>query len=107
MKQASLSLISYFYYHDLPRGRNNKGIRQSFSLRRSAFQEVGITIYPAKSFKNGDYFCHCAYVLRLLRNSSFLWLVPAYRDIFSRFKTIRRKQNLSSALGIPKENWGR
>ena len=29
-----------------------------------------------------------------------------YRDIFPRFKTIRRKQNLASAFGIQKENWG-
>ena len=29
-----------------------------------------------------------------------------YRDIFVRFKTIRRKQNLASALGIPKEIGG-
>ena len=28
------------------------------------------------------------------------------RDIFGRFKTMRRKQNLASALGIQKENWG-
>ena len=27
-------------------------------------------------------------------------------DLFSRFKTIRRKHNLESARGIPKENWG-
>ena len=29
-----------------------------------------------------------------------------YRDIFGRFKTIRRMQNLASAFGIQKENWG-
>ena len=30
-----------------------------------------------------------------------------YMDtVFARFKTIRRKQNLASALGFPKENWG-
>ena len=27
-------------------------------------------------------------------------------DIFVRFKTMRRKQNLASVLGIQKENWG-
>ena len=27
-------------------------------------------------------------------------------DIFARFKTMRRKQILASALGIKKENWG-
>ena len=29
-----------------------------------------------------------------------------YRNIFVRFKTMQRKQNLASALGIQKENWG-
>ena len=29
-----------------------------------------------------------------------------YRDIFARFKTMRRKQNLASALGIQKEKGG-
>ena len=29
-----------------------------------------------------------------------------YRNIFAQFKTIRRKQNLASALGIQKENCG-
>ena len=29
-----------------------------------------------------------------------------YRDIFARFKTMQRKQNLASALGAQKENLG-
>ena len=28
------------------------------------------------------------------------------RDIFARFETLRRKQNLASASGIQRENWG-
>ena len=28
------------------------------------------------------------------------------KDIFARFKSIREKQNLASAFGIQKENWG-
>ena len=32
--------------------------------------------------------------------------VYLYRDIFARFKTMRRKQKLSSALGIKKKNGG-
>ena len=28
------------------------------------------------------------------------------RDYFVPFKTLRRKQNLASGLGIQKENWG-
>ena len=30
----------------------------------------------------------------------------SYRDISARFKTMRRKQNSASALGIQKETWG-
>ena len=55
-------------------------------------------------FKDGAYFCYKAYVLRTSRYSGFLWVVP--RDIFARFKTMRKKQNLGNALGIQKENWG-
>ena len=29
-----------------------------------------------------------------------------FRDIFAGFKTMRKKQNLASALGTQKENWG-
>ena len=29
-----------------------------------------------------------------------------YKNISVRFETIRRKQNLASAFGIQKENWG-
>ena len=30
----------------------------------------------------------------------------SYRGIFAQFKTMRKKWNLASALGIQKENWG-
>ena len=56
-------------------------------------------------FKDGAYFCYCAYVLRISRYSVFLWVVPSKRDIFARVKTMRRRQNLASAFGIQKENW--
>ena len=43
----------------------------------------------------------------ILRYSGFLLVVPANTGIFLQwFKTMRRKQNLPSALGIQKENWG-
>ena len=29
-----------------------------------------------------------------------------FRNIFARFKTMRKEQNLASALGVQKENWG-
>ena len=47
-------------------------------------------------FKDGAYYYYCAYGLRISR----------YRDIFARLKTMRKKQNLASALGIQKEKWG-
>ena len=60
-----------------------------------------------KEIKDGAYYCYCAYVLRISRYSDFLWVVLINTEIFfARFKTMRRKQNLASALGIQKENWG-
>ena len=48
-------------------------------------------------------------LLCISRCLGFLWVLPTkYRDagiyIFVCFKTMWRKQNLASALGIPKEN---
>ena len=55
--------------------------------------------------KDGAYYCYCAYVLRISRYSDFVWVVQS-RDICARFNTMQRKQNLASAFGIQKENWG-
>ena len=42
--------------------------------------------------KDGANFCYCAYVLRILRFSGFLWVVPTNTGIFfARFETKRRK----------------
>ena len=42
-----------------------------------------ICITPATiSFKDGVYFCYCAYVLRISRYSGFLWVVPTNAGIF-------------------------
>ena len=50
---------------------------------------------------------YCAYVLRILSYLGFLWVVPINTGIFfARFKTLRRKQNLASALCIQIENLG-
>ena len=57
-------------------------------------------------FKDCAYFCYCEYIqsvhLKILgfpMGGAYL-----YTDIFAPFKTMRRKQNLASALGIQKEN---
>ena len=36
------------------------------------------------AFKDGAYFCHCAYVLHISRYSGFLWVVPSNTGIFLR-----------------------
>ena len=35
-------------------------------------------------FKDGAYYCYCAYVLRIARYSGFLWVVPTNTGIFLR-----------------------
>ena len=54
-----------------------------------------------RELKDGAYYCYCAYVLRISRFSDFLSAVLTNTGIifFARFKTMRRKQNLPSALG--------
>ena len=48
--------------------------------------------------KDSAYFCYCGYVLRIWRDSCFLWVqVPTNTGVFL--------QNLASAFGIQKENW--
>ena len=34
------------------------------------------------NFKDGAYFCYCAYVLRICRYSGFLWVVPTNTGMF-------------------------
>ena len=73
---------------------------------RTSVQPSGV----AKSFtcipKDKDYFCYCAYILRISRYSGFLWVAPTNTEVFMRSLKLRRKQNLASAFGIQKENWG-
>ena len=57
-------------------------------------------------FKDGAYYCYCAYVLRISRHSDFLSTVLFNTGIFLRGLKLPRKQNLASALGIQKEFWG-
>ena len=57
--------------------------------------------------KDGAYFCllciRSAHLVILGFSYGWCLLIQGY---FARFKTMRRKQNLSSARGIQKENWG-
>ena len=52
----------------------------------------------------------CPLLLLRILSAHFVWFpvggAYSYRNICARFKTMRRKQNLASALGIQKENWG-
>ena len=51
-------------------------------------------------FKDSAHFCYCAYVLRILRYSGFLWVVPTNTGIFLCGLKLWRKQNSASSLGI-------
>ena len=39
---------------------------------------------PLVPFKDGGYYCYCAYVLRISRHSDFLWVVLINTGIFMR-----------------------
>ena len=64
------------------------------------FRDLGLD--SRSCLKGGAYICYCAYVLHISRYSGFLWVVPTNKGIFLR----SLKQNLASALRIPKENGG-
>ena len=57
--------------------------------------------------KKGAFPCYCAYVLRFSRYSGFLWVVLTNTgNILVRLRTMRKRLNLASALGIQQENLG-
>ena len=45
---------------------------------------LSICCYLFNLFKDGAYYCYCAYVLRISRHSGFLWAVPTDTGIFLR-----------------------
>ena len=54
--------------------------------------------------KDGAYYCYCAYISAHLEIFGFpMSGACSDRYIFARFKTMRRKQNLASALEIQRE----
>ena len=81
------------------------GLKMDMNFRgqiwKKRYREIKHYLKNKEAFKDGAYYCYCAYVLRISRHSGFLW------DIFACFKTMRRKQNLASDFGIQRENWGR
>ena len=59
-------------------------------------------------FKDGAYYCYCAYVLRVSRYSDFLsvMLTDTVIIIFAQFKTIRRNYILVKVLLVSKKKIG-
>ena len=81
------------YIHFIERVRHRNKWTQWFDLlpTTSIHSSFGRALYPVK---DGAFYCYCycAYVLRISRYSDFLSpMLTKYRDIFARFKTIRRK----------------
>ena len=57
-------------------------------------------------FKDGAYFCYCAYVLRILRYSGFLRVVPANTGIFLGDLKLRRESRTLQVLLVSKKKIG-
>ena len=53
-------------------------------------------------FKDGAYFCYCAYVLRIWRYSGFLWLVPSNTGIFLRGLKLSAESRTQQVLLVSK-----
>ena len=57
--------------------------------------------------KDGAYYCYCAYVLRILRYSYFLWVVPINTGIFLRgLKLCEESRTLQVLLVFQKKIGG-
>ena len=57
-------------------------------------------------FKDGAYFCHCAYVPRIFRCLGFLWVVPTKAEIILRGLKLRGESRTQQALLVFKEKIG-
>ena len=53
--------------------------------------------------KDGAYFCYCAYVLRILSYSDFLWVVPTNTGIFLCGLKLCRERRTEQVLWVSKE----
>ena len=57
-------------------------------------------------FKDGAYFCYCAYVLRISRYSGFLWVVPTNAGIFLRALKLCGERRTYQVLLVSKKKIG-
>ena len=58
------------------------------------------------SFKDGAYYCYCAYVLRISRYSDFLSVVPSNAGIFLRGLNLCGESRTSQMLLVSKKKIG-
>ena len=65
-----------------------------------------ITATKAEFIKDGDYFCYCAYVLRILRYSGFLWVGPTNTGIFWRGLKLCGESRTQQVLLVSKKKIG-
>ena len=67
----------------------------------------GILSIQLFRFKDGAYYCYCAYVLRIARYSGFLWVVPTNTGIFLRsLKLYRESRTYQMSLVSQKKIGG-
>ena len=58
-------------------------------------------------FKDGAYYCYCAYVLRISRYLGFLWVVPTNTGIFLRALKLCVESRTQQVIFISKKkSWG-
>ena len=64
-------------------------------------------LVPGEYFKDGAYFCYCAYILRISRYSVFLWVVPTNTGIFLRGLKLCGENRTKQVLLVSKKKiWG-
>ena len=59
-----------------------------------------------KDFKDGAYYCYCAYVLRIAKYSGFLWVVPTNTGIFLRGLKLYEESRTYQMLLVPQKKIG-
>ena len=64
--------------------RTNKHVRYflALTLFLNTIRKFAKLIYRGKLIKDGAYYCYCAYILRIVRYSAFLWVVHTNTGIF-------------------------
>ena len=64
--------------------RDSKGDKTKRAEMTNNSDKGGLKMIDIQSFKDGAYYCYCAYVLRRSRYSDFLWVVLINTEIFLR-----------------------